>query len=229
MNANRILKEARPLFWPWCAVALAATLQLFRSLGWIGWISAAGFILGIPILATLSLGSEFQHQTLSLLLSQPVNRMEIWREKLIVTTVAVLSAALIAFLPWRGREFQLDRNSLVLAAALIAASITSATFWTLFTRSIVGGIVLNIAIPSFILYAVNMASWLRKPAPATPANVAVVSSVCLFIYAGVMLWLGRRALVGFQAIGGAAGDDLLTAGPSVMPHGLTGWLRCRPS
>ncbi len=229
MNANRILKEARPLFWPWCVVALAAMLPIFHSLGSLAWIGGWGFILGIPVLATLALGSEFQYQTLSLLLSQPVDRMEIWREKLFVTMVAVLSAALIFFLTSRGAEFQLSWRTLVLVAALVAASIASATYWTLFTRSTVGGIVLNIAVPSFILYVVNMTSWLRKPAPEAPVNVAAISSVCLFIYAGVMLLLGRRALTRFQAVGSASGDDLLTSGPSVIPQALTGWLRPRPT
>ena len=34
MNAKRILKEARPLFWPWCAVALAGALPLVYPLDW---------------------------------------------------------------------------------------------------------------------------------------------------------------------------------------------------
>ncbi len=228
MNANRILKETRPLFWPWCLVCIAATLPLFRSLGSIAWISEIGFFLGIPALATLSFGSEFQHRTLSLLLSQPVNRMEIWREKLYITTAGVLSAAMIYFFSWHGGESKLGWHYPALAAALIAANIASATFWTLFTRSTVGGIVLNFAVPSFIFFAVNMATWLHKPAPAAPVIAAEVSAVCFSFYAGVMLWLGRRALARFQAVGSAAGDDLLAAGPGVMPQGLTGWLRCRP-
>ena len=36
MNAKttRILKEARPLFWPWCAVAMAGALPLVYPLDW---------------------------------------------------------------------------------------------------------------------------------------------------------------------------------------------------
>ena len=44
-----------------------------------------------------------------------------------------------------------------------------------------------------------------------------------------MLWLGGRMLARFQATGGMAGDDLLMAGPDVMPGALAGWLRCRPT
>src|SRR5205807_676243 len=139
------------LFWPWCAVIIAGALRLVEQSDsallrggalqgihpLVEAISFLGFFVGIPLLATLSLGNEFHHRTLQLLLSQPVSRMEIWSEKLIVTIVAVLS------------------------------------------------------------------------------------------YAGVMLWLGRRALARFQVTGGLAGDDLLMAGPKMMPRAVAEWLRCR--
>src|SRR5215469_527820 len=105
-KATRIFKEARLLFWPWCAVIIAGTLRplesYFAMMGsnpsWQGFhlvepISFVGFFIGIPLLATLTLGSEFQHRTLGLLLSQPVERTEIWGAKISVTIVAVLSAA----------------------------------------------------------------------------------------------------------------------------------------
>jgi polyhydroxybutyrate depolymerase len=44
-----------------------------------------------------------------------------------------------------------------------------------------------------------------------------------------MLWLGARKLARFQVTGGMAGDDLLMAGPSVMPEALAGWFRSRPT
>ena len=57
MNATRILKEARPLFWPWCAVALAGALPLVYPLDWIALIYLIGFF-AVPLLATLSLGER---------------------------------------------------------------------------------------------------------------------------------------------------------------------------
>ena len=84
MNAKttRILKEARSVFWPWCAVIIAGALRLmeqshpaFLGDGPLGVVhhlieplSFLGFFLGIPLLATLPLGNEFQHRTLPLLL-----------------------------------------------------------------------------------------------------------------------------------------------------------------
>jgi ABC-type transport system involved in multi-copper enzyme maturation permease subunit len=103
----RIFKEARSLFWPWLAVMTAAALPLLERSWSVGsgaaplWgihqviepASFLGFFIGLPLLATLSLGNEFQCRTISLLLSQPVGRTEIWSEKIIVALAAVLSAA----------------------------------------------------------------------------------------------------------------------------------------
>jgi hypothetical protein len=44
-----------------------------------------------------------------------------------------------------------------------------------------------------------------------------------------MVWLGGRTLARFQVTGGMAGDDLLMAGPDVLPGAWAGWLRCRPT
>jgi hypothetical protein len=150
----RILKEARSLFWPWLVVALAGVLRLaeppplpdsyyVRSLftvhNFIEPLSFLGFFIGIPLLATLSLGAEFQHRTLALLLSQPIRRMEIWGEKFSVTIIAVLSAALVFCWTWRS-AFHQDRDLWIGAAALIIIMTASAPFWTLVARSTVGGL-----------------------------------------------------------------------------------------
>jgi ABC-type transport system involved in multi-copper enzyme maturation permease subunit len=155
MNAKttRIVKEARPLFWPWCAVTLAGALPLVSGshAGWTEGIGAGGFFGGILLLATLSFGNEFQHRTLSLLLSQPVDRMEIWREKLSVTIVVVLSAALVFYYGWRS-VLQQDPQLRVFAGVYVISAIASATLWTLFARSTLGGIALNIlALDLFLL------------------------------------------------------------------------------
>ena len=77
----------------------------------------------------------------------------------------------------------------------------------------------------------NLADWLRARGYLSPVNLIVHSDhqLRLLCYAGVMLWLGGRMLARFQATGGMAGDDLLMAGPDVMPGALAGWLRCRPT
>src|SRR5436305_9954815 len=102
----RMMKEARALFWPWCLVTLAGASpwplsKLAHGLGFrygpLDFPSSFALWIGIPLLAALSLGNEFQHRTFSLMLSQPVDRMRIWREKWTVTMIAVLSAAAVNY------------------------------------------------------------------------------------------------------------------------------------
>jgi ABC-type transport system involved in multi-copper enzyme maturation permease subunit len=235
-KTTRIFKEARSLFWPWCAVTVAGALLLVERShsalmgGGVLWgvhliepFSFLGFVLGIPLLATLSLGNEFQHRTLPLLLSQPVDRMEIWGEKMSVTIVAVLSAALVfCYSGWSG--LQEDPELWFVGGALIIPLVASAMFWTLFARSTMGGLALNGVNSIIPLIWFTRRDWI--PETTTARSVAAFAFLC---YAGVMLWLGRRALARFEVTGGMAGDDLLMAGPDVMPGAMAGWLRCRPT
>jgi hypothetical protein len=239
MNAKtmRIHKEARSLFRPWCAVMIAGALPLLEQshsaqMGGPVWgvhyliepASFLGFFLGIPLLATLSLGNEFQYRTMSLLLNQPVVRMEIWGEKMTVTIVAALSATLVFAVSWRSALDQAP-DLWMAAGAWIIAMIASALFWTLIARSTLGGMVLAGGIHYFFFIP-----WLfrRNWIPETMTARSIAAFLVLG-YAGVMLWLGRRTLARFQATGGMAGDDLLMAGPKVMPEALAGLLRCRPT
>ena len=229
-KTTRILKEARPLFWPWCAVVCAGALPLLHAPYPLREISGLGFLLGIPLLAALPFGNEFQNRTFSLLLSQPISRMEIWREKLSVTALAVLTAALVSFLSWRVSEVPQDQPSWGPLAAGIIAFTASATFWTLFTRSTIGGVVLNLGAYFFIFILWGQVwFWRGGYSKLSYATFISTLSAVFLLYAGIMLCLGWRKLARFQATGAAAGDDLLTTGPDVMPGALAGWLRSRPN
>jgi len=235
-KTKRLLKEARPLFWPWCAVMIAGALPLATGSheDWTEAIGAVGFFGGIPLLATLSFGHEFQHRTLSLLLSQPISRMEIWREKLTVTVVAVLSAALVFYYGWRPVLRQ-EREVWVFAGALLITVTASATFWTLFAGSTLGGIMLSGLALDVILLSLVIVGRVLGYSPVerwdeifgpNPSPSRTIVTLC---YAGVMIWLGWRKLARFQLAGGAASGDLLMAGQNVMPEALSAWFRCRPT
>ena len=241
-KAIRIRKEARDLFWPWCAVSIAGLLPLLQHRSYSGlsfpeiprWavedISFVGFFFGIPLLAALAFGNEFQYRTISLLLSQPVSRMEIWAEKLSVMTVAVAAAAVAFGIGWRA-ALQQDPVLWAYFAAWIIAILASTAFWTLLSRSLLGGLALNAGIHSLVPIAwINLPYWFPASQRLSPAQMTIARWTCAFAFLGyicVMLWLGRRKLARFQATGGLAGDDLLTAGPDVMPRAFAGWLRCR--
>lgn len=226
----RIKKEARALFWPWCAVTLAGALPFFFPNSSVAAkFNLLSFFFGLPILATLSLGNEFYHHTFSLWLTQPVSRMRLWSEKTGVMIAAVLSAGVVSgfamFL------FALPRVELIYskaaALAYVLIIISSATFWTLAARSTAGAFVLI----GFIWWAIY--TFLRKVGsselgllPTPPAALLAAVTISL---AALMFWLGARKLARFQVTGATSGEDLLMAGPSLMPEALADWFRCRPS
>lgn len=237
MNARmvRIKKEARALFWPWCAVVFAAALSVLLPGPYGEHLIGASFFMGIPLLATLSLGNEFHHRTFSLWLSQPATRMQLWAEKTVVMFAAVLSAGLVCgivvfFFKWP----QLDATYKVAAIAYVVMSMASATFWTLYARSTVGGFILIGLVLWLVDAFAGEVSNLPRPGEefrTIHSPMVGIFSITLFglLVAGLMLWLGARKVARFQATGGTSGEDLLMAGPSVMPQFLAEWLRCRPS
>src|SRR5258708_8124094 len=145
-RTRRLRKEVRALFLPWCGVVILCALPLFHLSQSLSETSVAFCYIGIPMLATLSLGYEFQHRTLSLLLTQPVSRMKIWGEKMSVTIVAVGSATLIFCYGWPS-AFQPDPQLSVFVGVYLIATVPSATFWTLFTRSTIGASLLTRIFP----------------------------------------------------------------------------------
>jgi len=175
-KSTRILKDARPLFWPWCAVAMAGALPLVYPFDMAS-LTGLVVLFAVPLMAALSLGNEFQHRTLSLLLSQPVGRMRIWAEKLSVTVVAILSAVLVFSLALRATSFHPDWKALSFAGAWIVATVASATFWTLFTRSTVGSVALNIGVQSFVTFVVPGRTWPLGFAPADISRRETSSSL----------------------------------------------------
>jgi len=230
MNAHRMYKEARPLFWPWCAVLCESVLILLHAPSPLGEVSLLAFVPCILLLATLPFGNEFQHRTLSLLLSQPISRMQIWREKLSMTAIGAFTAALVFFCSVRmiGVHPGLEIWGYAVAATIVF--VASAPFWTLFTRSIIGGVVLNFGVYTFIFVLGDQILFGGKGNSKLVFSTFIATMGSVFLgYAGLTLWLGWRRLTRFQAIGDMAGDDLLTAAPNLLPEVLVSWLRCRPT
>ena len=130
----RLKKEARALFWPWCAVMVAGALpMLFPHSSAAAKVNILGFFFGIPLLATLSLGNEFYHRTFSLWLTQPASRLQLWGDKMSVMCAAVLSAGLatgIGMFFFALPEMNLIYNKAA-AVAYVLITMASATYWTL--------------------------------------------------------------------------------------------------
>src|SRR5215475_8498183 len=198
-KSTMLLKEARSLFWPWFAVTLAGAVSglppttswSWPGEGWLGLAYSAGFWIGMPLLAARSLGSEFQHRTLPLLLAQPVDRMKIWNTKWSVLSVSVLSSAAVYGL---GRRPLLWPEQIpTVAIAWIIISVCSGIFWTLVAKSTIGGLVLNLCQFLIIIGGTSL-GWLLTSTLSSGTNrtAAFFYVFGALAYGLVMLWLGRR-------------------------------------
>ena len=237
MNARivRIRKEVRALFWPWCAVMIAGALPVLlpHSSAAVD-IDVMSFFFGVPLLATLSLGNEFHHRTFALWLTQPSNRMQLWGEKMIVMCAAVLSAGWVSGTVMFFALPKVDFAYKVAAVAYVLITMASATSCTLAARSTTGGFALIACILDVLYWFIAGFDYLArrgegfKAVSSTSAAIIVISAfgIC---FAGLLLWLGARKLARFQITGGNSGEDLLMAGPSLMPEAFAEWFRCRPS
>lgn len=234
MNARliRIKKEVRALFWPWCAVMIAGASPLVVPHDYAEPFSFLSFFLGVPLLATLSLGNEFYHRTFSLWLTQPLTRMRLWGEKMTVMLPVVLSAGFVSSavmftVTWPNMRLTYK----VAAVVYVLVSAASATFLSLATRSTIGGLLM---IGCMLFVGMLFSGGIDEPprpgvsAISPTATLTILCSFGLCVSA-LMLWLGVRTLVRFQLAGGSAEGDLLTAGPAVAPEALAGLFRCRPS
>src|SRR5689334_17465360 len=98
-----LAKEFRPLILPACiAVAGAVTPAADELTRMLGALACFG---GFAVLAAMTFGLEFQQHTLALLLSQPVERRRIWRDKVLTVLLAGLGLVLVN---WRFQQFLSD-------------------------------------------------------------------------------------------------------------------------
>jgi ABC-type transport system involved in multi-copper enzyme maturation permease subunit len=230
----RMKKEARALFWPWCAVLIAGVLPIVVPHEYAEPLSFISFFLGVPVLATLSIGNEFHGRTLSLWLTQPFSRMQLWGEKMIVMCSAALSAGFVSGVVMASFTWPHMKPTYKLAAIVyVLITIASATLWTLTARSTLGALTLFVAI--LFLGSLFSGGISEPPRPGQPLQVlpSLAATVTIIpagtCFAALMLWLGVRKLARFQVAGGSADGDLLMAGPAFMPEGLAAWFRARPS
>jgi hypothetical protein len=235
----RLAKELRALWLAWCVAALAAAGYLV-ALNQSGFargefgsflIGLAGFafVAGCLLLAALPMGSELQERTLALLLSQPLERARLWKEKLLAATIAVGALAIVHGTA-AGATGQVRLGEAVIYLLFLAAAICSAGYWTLATRSVIGGIVTAVGAPIGLSFAVHVTVYyglgLR---PGFDERTTTVLAICAgAVYSAFFLWLGRRQFVELEL------KDPLTWGNAQVPEAfvpkiLVALFRCRPA
>ena len=230
---TRIKKDARALFWPWSAVILAGASPIVLPHSYAEPLSFLSFFLGIPLLATLPIGNEFHHHTVSLWLTQPLSRLRLWREKMFVMCPAVTSAGLISGIVMFSITWPHMRLTYKVAAIVfVIVVMASSTLWTLTAKSTLGALSLFVSILFFGMLFSGGVDIPRRTDElrglSTPSIIAIIFILGAGL-AALTLWLGTRKMERFQVAGGSAEGDLLVAGPAFMPAAFADWFRARPS
>jgi hypothetical protein len=234
---TRLLKEARALFWPWCAVMLVGVSGPLIAEHTFGtqtrYLAIFGFFLGVPLLAALSFGNEFQYRTVPVLLAQPSERLQIWREKLDVLLAAIVPVLLVYFAAWHAL-IERSLSFWVFTAAFFIAAMGSATLWTLIARSTVGGVILNAAVQGGLvgigmMIVTGTVIRFEDELPAKALPMLFAELVAVICYAALMLWLGRRKLARFELTGDDPGHDLILDRTRVLPESIARRFRVQRS
>jgi hypothetical protein len=221
----RIAKEVRtqaPVFGLLVACALVAVAVSLVQAPYV-FIDIRPMLLGIYLvgcllMAALTFGNEFQHRTMSLLLSQPVARRTLWPQKMrVLASLSGYSAFITLIALLSGPTLQWDysyHDLFLLCGYLVAVPILfccTTPYFTLVSKSTLGGIVFTI-FSSGMLYALSGAIWdqlsvlrglgelkdkLTLRQLDGPTFIFVILSVP---YCTLLYWLGRRRFLRLEVI-----------------------------
>lgn len=145
-----IVKECRALLPAWAAAAGAILLcALFRDLSPFG---VPAYFIGAVTLGAMSMGHEYSHRTMGLMLTLPVARSRVLLTKLAVLAAMLMLLALLARL-----VIPFGRDAARFAGAIVGLPVVSALFitpyLTIVTRSPVGGAVFTLGIAGMVTVA----------------------------------------------------------------------------
>jgi hypothetical protein len=195
MNA-RLIKETRallPMFA--CTLPLIVVPQLIWPRAGFGY-----FALGVAcvVMAGSCFGTEFQHRTISLLLSQPIPRSVIWREKMVILGAGIVTslAALLGCLAVAGST--IDHVEWLPLVLIPLCAFCGVPFYTLELRQGIAGMVAAVGFPSAIMAACALVHAQLGVNSEAVLGIAIVS--LLLIYCALVGWLGYAKFKQLEAV-----------------------------
>src|ERR1039458_7056548 len=205
---TRLAKETRDLL-----PLLVGSLLLISApyLIWHSQDAGLGYaLLGMAcvVMGGNCFGSEFQHRTLSLLLSQPIARSVIWRDKMLVLGASLLASWLVLVVCLSVWCPVLDRDLWPALILIPLCAFCGAPYWTLLLRHGIGGMALAVAAPGSLL-ALNALVADRMPASERWSATSAV--ILLAIYCALVYGLGYSKFKALQAVDGPSRDLALPA------------------
>ncbi len=213
MNATRIDKEFHPLFWPWAGATLVACLPVAnfliemstgnREYRTVLQIADWAYFLAVVLFAVLPFGTEFQHRTMPLLLSQPCSRRRQWREKVTFSLIP-LAALIVAHVLGRLPYFSILAENWVLAASLSLLLFSAGLCFTILTRTIIGGIVLSLvtlAVVYLTAYAFGSPIYTPPGSVSFELQTRTFQTLTALALAPLLLWLSWWQFSRLQSAG----------------------------
>jgi hypothetical protein len=205
---QRLIKETRDLL-PFFAGVLVLIIGPYPI--WHEYAAVFGYItfgLGCVVLGGCSFGNELHNRTLSLLLSQPIDRAVLWREKMLVLGAALgmsLGVLLLCLqVTYPGINGQWWQAALVALCAFCGAP-----YWTLLLRQGLGGMAFAAAVPVLISLAARLVTDRLVENQAVRAYPAIG---VLLIYCAIVHGLGYSRFRRLQVLDGASAELSLPAG-----------------
>jgi ABC-type transport system involved in multi-copper enzyme maturation permease subunit len=219
MSGPSVVKEVRALLPTWlaCTVVTGAVALLHdRRLFVVGVLAYA---LGSVSLGAQSVGHEYTHRTLGLLLAQPVDRRRLLLTKVGVLAVLVLTLTLGAAYAFADVPFQrawgISTPTVLLMTSLGALLV--APWLTLLCRGTLPGVIFTVALPGLLMLTGEALSLVRygliesQDVDRFRLEVFWWGTLATAIVAAVSAW---RMFIGLETIDGRS------------PHiSLPGWLR----
>lgn len=143
-------KEFRALGPLWAACAIAIALHDRLTDYSLAMLAVLAYLFGSVALGALSIGHEFGHRTLGVLLAQPIDRRRLFLVKLSVLAVLLTGLALIASQTLFDARPLRGGGSLTVALLVALCGAFLAQALTMLTRSTLAGSVFTIAVAGIV-------------------------------------------------------------------------------
>ncbi len=183
----RLLKETRELLVVLIGTPLLIVVPFLLHGANAAPFGIVAFALGCLILGGWAFGNEFQHRTLALLLSQPVSRSVLWRDKMLVLGAGT-GASLVVVVVCQFVFGTVAAHESPATLALVAlCAFCGAPYWTLVLRHSIGGMAMAAGAPAALLALyVLVTEWFLAD-----GDIRVSSGIVLIVlYCGAVLWRG---------------------------------------
>jgi hypothetical protein len=196
-----VAKEIRALtpVWALCVAGLGGSFVSGANIP----LGLIAYGLGVLALGAQSVGHEYSHRTLPLLLVQPVARRRLLKRKaavLVPMVLTVLAAAAFVFRYAYGPDWAATRQVALLTLALpVLCALLLAPWLTMVCRSALAGVVFSIALPGVIM---TLTAVLVRPSGMV-SNVRIGAILALCAVGGALGWQRFMRLEAVDAPSGA--------------------------